>query len=88
MKLAVRNEYINLENVESELTNIRHLLFLHSDYFMWSKEKVEKEPYILTCRYDEHNSLIMAIINVLDNAQELLTIARENYIHIPYPEPN
>ena len=48
-------------------------------YFGLSRETVSKETYRLLCRYDEHNALVGAIIDVLDNTQELLSMVQENY---------
>ena len=78
MKLAVDKKYIDLDNVECELENIRCLLVLHNDYFSLGEEIIKKEPWRLTLRYSEQSALVNAIIDVVDNALELLNIVQEN----------
>ena len=78
MKLAVDKKYIDLDDVERELENIRCLLVLHNDYFGLSEEKAQKEYWRLTLRYSEQSALVSAIIDVVDNALELLNIVQEN----------
>jgi hypothetical protein len=72
-------KHVSLENISYELENIRNLILLHSDYFMRSKEYVEKKPYVLICRYSEHSALVHTIINLIDNAQISCNIAEEYY---------
>jgi hypothetical protein len=78
MKIMCDKRNIGIEDVSAQLETLKYLIYLHSDFFRWTKEKVEKESFILTCGYNEHSALVMALSDVLDNALELLEIVQEN----------
>ena len=78
MKLACDKKYIGLEDVDSQLDIVGNLIILHSDYFKWDRDYIERNPYELYCRYDEQGALVWAMLDVLENAQKMLEMVQEN----------
>jgi hypothetical protein len=46
----------NLDDVDCRLGSVRELLILHSDYFMYSREKIEREPWQFICKYEQQSA--------------------------------
>ena len=79
MKLACDKKHICLEDVESELINLRNLLCLLYDHFKYDDDYMNKETVAeITCQYNYYGSLNSACINAVDNIQALLNIVQEN----------
>ena len=78
MKLAVSKKYIDLEDVESNLIDLRNLTELLWDYFKWDNDYVKANPYAITCGYRLNGSLVSAIMDAIDNTQEMLSMVQEN----------
>jgi len=73
-------DLIDLETVGCDLMTLRHLLCLHYEYFKWSREYITAHPQELTVPYEQHNALVSAIIDVLDNIREATRILIERTI--------
>jgi len=70
-------ELFNLEDLKVQLIDLRHLLNLHCDYFVLSVEEVKTHPHQLTMPYEQQGALVRAIIDVVDNIQEVIKILIE-----------
>jgi len=77
MKFDKKSSF-DIEDIESQLIDLRNLTELLYDYFKYSQDYIEENPFCLFHGYRLNASLTSAIIDVIDDTQEMINYVQNN----------